>query len=229
MMEEKILIFDASSIITLALNNLLYLLRGLKTEFNVRFIMSEEVRREVIDQPLQIKRYELEALMIRQLVKDNVLQFPESIGIESKKVTEETNQVMRTANKMFRAGSRFIRIISAGESSCFALSRILKTKDIDSVLAVDERTARMLSENAENLRRLMEKKLHTKINVQKNSLAYFSGFKVIRSAELCWVAYKKGLVGIADGVQLLDGLLYATKYKGCAISNQEIEEIKRLI
>lgn len=227
--QEKILIFDSSSIITLALNNLLYLLKNLKRKYPVRFIITEDVKQEIIDKPLRIKRYELEALMIQELLKEEVLESSKSINIDTRKIATKTAEVIRIANKTFRAGNRFMNIISAGEASCFALAKQLQDKGIEAVLVIDERTARMLSEKPENLHRLLQKKLHTSIKVERSNFSFFAGFKIIRSSELCWVAYKHGLVGIADGKQLVDALLYATKYKGCAISRHEIEEVKKLI
>ena len=38
---------------------------------------------------------------------------------------------------------------------------------------------------------------------------------------------QKGLVNLSDG-NVLDALLYAVKFKGCSISDDEIREIKKL-
>ena len=43
-----------------------------------------------------------------------------------------------------------------------------------------------------------------------------------------YVAWKKGLIEIADGNKVLDALLWALKFKGCAISGDEINEIKAI-
>jgi predicted nucleic acid-binding protein len=223
--QKKILIFDSSSIISLALNNLLYLLSNLRKKYNVRFVITQDVKQEIIDKPLRIRRYELEALMIRELLNNDVLRLH---SIDNKKIVRETTKIMKIANRTFRADNRFMKIISRGEASCFALSRMLRNKGMKSILVIDERTARMLAEKPENLHSLLEKKLHREIKPEIKNFSYFSGFKIIRSAELCYIAYKQGLVGIKDGKQLIDALLYAVKYKGCAISNQEIEEVKRL-
>ena len=82
------------------------------------------------------------------------------------------------------------------------------------------------TENPENLRRLFEDKLKTRVELKK-SFYELRSIKFIRSAELVYLAYKKGLIKLGDG-DLLDALLYAVKYKGCAISRQEIEEAKKL-
>ena len=70
--------------------------------------------------------------------------------------------------------------------------------------------------------------MHTNISLVKQNFAYFKNFQVIRSAELIYVAWKKDLVELKDGIFLLDALLYAVKSKGCAISSDEIEEIKKI-
>ena len=85
----------------------------------------------------------------------------------------------------------------------------------------------MLSEKPENLKKLLQKKLHVRIDIKKENLKHFKGFKIVRSTELIYIAYKKELVRIKDK-KILDALLYALKYKGCAISVDEIELIKRL-
>ena len=108
-----------------------------------------------------------------------------------------------------------------------ALGKILNEKNIVNVIAIDERTTRMLSERPENLKKLLEKKLHTKVSYKKERVKFFSDFKIIRSAELVYIAYKKGLVNLSDG-NVLDALLYAVKFKGCSISDDEIREIKKL-
>ena len=55
----------------------------------------------------------------------------------------------------------------------------------------------------------------------------YKKFKVIRSTELIYVAYKKGLVKL-KGKLVLDALLWALKFKGCSISGDEIREIKKI-
>ena len=85
----------------------------------------------------------------------------------------------------------------------------------------------MLGENPENLAKLLDKKLHARININKENCNFFRNFKFLRSAELVYVAYKKGLIDLKNG-DVLDALLYAVKFKGCAISGEEIKEIKRM-
>ena len=118
-------------------------------------------------------------------------------------------------------------LIDLGETACVALAKILNKNSIPNLLVIDERTTRMLCEKPDNLRKLLTKKHHTTIKYDKNSLAEFTGFKIIRSAELAFLAHKKGIVKIKDK-KVLDALIYALKFKGCSISTEEIEELKRM-
>ena len=65
----KYLIFDSGPLINFALNGLLPLLKKLKKEFKGEFLITKEVKNEIIDYPQNIKRFELEALQLKQLLK----------------------------------------------------------------------------------------------------------------------------------------------------------------
>ncbi len=224
---RKILAFDSSTIITLALNNLLNILSSLKKDFHGDFIVTYDVLDEVVNRPLNIKRFELEALMIKQIIDDKILQTPSYFGIDKGELNDETIRLLNIANHTFRADNEWIRIVSRGEMSCLALVNLLDKGEFMASIAVDERTTRMLCEKPENLGKLLERKLHTHIKSKRENFSHFSKFNILRSSELCYTAFKKNITGIKDGNQLLDALLYATKFKGCAISREEIEYVKR--
>ena len=135
---------------------------------------------------------------------------------------------MDDANKILWARGQPVHQIERGESTCLALYNMLRdNKRIDKMaLAVDERTTRMLVEKPENLRKLMESKLHTIIDM-KTVPEEFQDMVFIRSAEIVYIAYKKNLVNLKNG-QVLDALLYASKFAGCSITIEEIEEMKKL-
>ena len=210
------------------MNGLLNELRSLRKIFPGKFLIPEEVRREVVERPLKIKKFELEAIKLKQLIDEKVLEFPDSVGVDERNVAKETENFLNSANNAFyTVNGREIHLIDAGEAACLALNKLLKSKGFDSVFVVDERTTRLLSERPENLRKILEKKIHTKISMKKDNLKNFSGIKIIRSAELMYLAYKKDLVGLKDK-RILDAILYALKDKGCAISTEEIENLKKV-
>ena len=226
-MTQKVLIFDSGSLISLSINGLLEELKKLKKIFNGEFIITKEVKKEVVDNPIKIKMYELEALKIQNLIDEGCLNMPNKIGIQDKEITNLMFKLMNFANTMFIGNRNEIQLIQQGETSCLALSKILNEKKIKNVLVVDERTTRMLVEKPENLKELLEKKMHTNVKLKESNFKEFNGFKIIRSTELMYVAYKKGLINL-KGKEVLDALLYALKFKGCAISSEEIEEIKNI-
>ncbi len=224
---KKAIIFDSGALISFSLNGITEIIKDLKENFKGKFFITSEVKREIIDFPIKIKRFELEALKLKQLFDDRVLEFPSSIGIKDSEIFQKTNEILDIANNCFVGDGKAIKLINGGEASCIALSTLLTKKGIKNVLAIDERTIRTLVENQEDLKNFLERKLHVKIKICQTHSNFFEGFRIIRSAELAYVAYKKGLVKL-KGNNVLDALLYAVKFKGASISNEEIEEMKRL-
>ncbi len=226
-MRKQALIFDSSSLISLAMNGLLPELKKLREIFKGSFLIPNEVKEEIIDKPIKVKRFELEALKLKALLENNILELPSSLGIEPSEISRDAERVLEIANSLFRDRNREIHIIDSGEAACLALSSILNKKGIKNLVVVDERTTRMLVERPENLAKFLRRKLHVKVILDKNNFSFFKNHKIIRSAELMYVAYKKGLVDLKNGM-VLDALLYAVKFKGCAISEEEIKDIKRI-
>lgn len=224
---KKAIIFDASTLISFAINGLLGELKDLKSIFDGKFFITDEVKAEVIDRPIESKKFELEALLVQDLLDKRILELPSSIGISHSEISKTTIDIMNIANNLFEARGNEIQIIAAGETSCLALSEILTKQGVKNVIAVDERTLRLLSEKPENLKELFERKLKTSVRIKSKNYGRFKGFKFIRSAELVYMAHKKGLIDV-KGPKILDALLWAVKLKGCSISDDEIKEIKKL-
>jgi hypothetical protein len=224
---KKAIILDAGAIISLSMNGLLDELERLKKIFDGDFIITQQVKEEIIDNPLKIKAFELEALKAQYLLDEKILTTADSYGINNATINTKAEEMMKTANGMFVSEKNKITIMHSGEASCLALSRILSEKGINNVIAIDERTTRMLVEKPDNLKELLERKLHTSITLVKKDFQYFKGFKIIRSVELMYVAWKKDLIDVKKG-NVLDALLYALKFKGCSVSEDEINEIKKL-
>lgn len=226
-MTPKALIFDASTLINLSMNGMLDALEALKKIFPGKFLITKDVEYETIAHPLQIKKFELGALKIKQLLNNKIIELPESAGIKNYEIEEKTKEILKLANSSFIAENSYLHLIDSGEASCLALSEIFTEKGVKNLVVMDERTTRMLCENPENLRKLMENKFHAKIKSIKENFSFFSRFKIIRSCELMYIAYKNKLIELKNG-NVLDALLYAVKYKGCSVSRNEIEEMKRL-
>ena len=90
----KILIFDSSTLISFSMNGLYDELAKLKKIFNGKFIITEDVKREVIDKPLTIKRFELEALRIKQMLDEKILEMPEAIGVSNRVLSKNILNIL---------------------------------------------------------------------------------------------------------------------------------------
>lgn len=223
----KALIFDSGPLINLSMNGLLDILEKLKKGFDGKFFITEQVYYETVQRPLNIKKFELGALMIKDLVERKILELPESVGINSKLLKEESLKFMDIANHYLQANGSWVPLVSEAEMSCLALSAELTEKGMNSLIAIDERTTRLLAEKPRNLERIMSEKLKQRVSLVAENFSIFSRFKFIRSSEIVFVAYKKGLFSLKEK-KMLEALLYATKFKGASISFEEIETLKKL-
>ena len=222
----KAVIFDTGVLITLSMNCLLDILRELKKSSKTNLIITKEVEHEAVIRPLKIRRFKLGAYRIKKLIEDGTLEFPESVGIKRNKITGVANNILESANNMFYQHKKPIHIIDLGESSILALSKLLRDQGIENVIAMDERTTRMLCEKPENLHKLLERKLHTRLKQKNPRKEEFHKSSFIRSTEIIYVAYKKGI--LKGDKDYLDALLYGAKFKGAAISGDEIKQIEGL-
>ena len=221
---NPIIIFDAGTLISFSMAGLVPELRGLKKIFKGKFIISQKVKDEAIDMPLKIKRFELEALKIKALLDNGILELPSVLGLDDKLIRTKGNEILDKANRIFHGDERDIPLIDLGECTALAISEMLNEKKINNIIAIDERTTRSISETPGELKKYLEKRLHTPLIVNQDNLDFFKQFKFIRSTELIYVAYKKGILKL-NGAESLSAVLYALKYKGCAISGKEIKEM----
>ena len=222
----KGLLFDAGPIISFATNNLLWLLPELKQRFGGDFYVCKAVQRELVDTPMKTKKWKFEAFQVQHLIDTDVLRV-----IDSAKVTQKAKALMQTANSCFEAHHNPIKILQQGEMEVIAASMLMNMPHI----AVDERVTRMLIEDPNHLKNLLERRLHTKIFVNKERLHQVAEqtrhCKLIRSIELATVAYELGLldkylIEIPHArKQLLESVLWGLKLNGASISVREIKEI----
>ena len=225
--KQKVLVLDSGTIINLAMNGLLYIFEELKKISEVKFILTQEVKNETVDRPINIPRFELEALRIKSLIDNKIIESPSSLGIQEEEIRDLTKHLMETANHSVQLKGEWIKIVSDAEMSCLALSRILTERGVENIIAIDERTTRILAEKPENLEKIMSGKMHANVKIESGNFRNFSEFRFIRSTELVYVAYKKGLLKI-KGSNALEAALYATKYKGSSVSFDEINVLKKL-
>src|SRR3989338_258473 len=134
----KSLIFDAGPVISLAMNNLLWVLEPLKKKFNGKFYITEAVRKELVDRPLETKKFKFEAIQVQRLIENGVLDI-----IDNNFIREKTPSLLNTANEIFKAYNNYIKIVHYAEMSVIAAATTLSA---DAVV-IDEKTTRFLIEN----------------------------------------------------------------------------------
>ncbi|MEM2121849.1 MAG: hypothetical protein QXU20_04300 [Candidatus Woesearchaeota archaeon] len=231
---SKAIIFDSGPIISLTLNNLLWILEELKKEYGGIFLISETVKTELIDRPFLTKKYKFEALQVMREIYNGTINV-----VKSEIIKKRTEEILRIANTTFKAHNSFVQIVQQGEIESIAAYKHLNAE----ALVIDERTTRMLIEQPNELKKLMESRLHTKVEIDKENFLklkeILSDINVIRSAEIATIAYEKKILNSLIvpeeeksyknlKIELLESILWGLKLSGCSISEQEINKILRI-
>jgi hypothetical protein len=225
----KSIIFDTGPIISLAMNNLLWILKPLKERFNGEFYIPEAVKKECVDKPLTSKRYKYEAIQVLKLIEEGTVKI-----YDNEKLRVDTLHLLELANSLFKAQGNFVRIVQFAEIETVVAAKVLGAECI----VVDEFITRTLIENPPSAQQRLENKLHMKVDSEKNNLSDFKekvqGIKVIRSIELVTIAYELGFFKEyylhlpTPKKTLLEGLLWGVKLNGCSVSEREIDEVIKI-
>lgn len=225
----KALVFDTGPIISLTTNNLLWILQKLKERYNGEFLIPKAVHYELVERPIEIKRFKLEALEVNREINKGTLKIVDDPAIQ--KMTQE---ILSLTNNCFYARGVPIKIIQEGEAAAVATALYYRADGI----VIDERTMRELIESPERLAKHMSRKLETRVDVNKSNLASFKakvdGLKVIRSIELAVIGYELGwfdsyLTQDKDARKTLkEAILWGIKMRGASISQEEIDRIVRI-
>ncbi|MFH1182533.1 MAG: hypothetical protein V1702_06245 [Candidatus Woesearchaeota archaeon] len=225
------IVFDSGPLITLTMNNLLWLVKPLKRRFNGSFFIPESVKAELVDNPLRTKRFKFEALQVLRYIDNGTLTV-----LDDDKFKELTLRILSLANNCFSAKETNITIMHYAEAASIAAA---KTMSADAI-ALDERVTRELIENPDRIAKIMEHKLHTKISINQQIIREIKkelgGMKVIRSVEMVARAFELKLLDrYAIGKQipeikrtLLDSVLWGAKIDGCAVSEKELRQLMKI-
>ncbi|MFH1668867.1 MAG: hypothetical protein ABIA62_02985 [Candidatus Woesearchaeota archaeon] len=229
MIKMKSIVFDAGPVISLTTNNLLWTLDYLKEIFEGDFYIPQAVKVELVDRPINSKRFKFEALQVVFRIRNAVLNV-----IETPKIQLLAEELLELANHTFKSKGNWVRIVHYAEMEVLATAIVLNS----SAVAIDERTTKLLIESPEQIAKMLEHKSRIKVTINKTNLSklknWLKNIRVIRSVELVMVAYEKGILNKylpegegADKI-LVDSLLWGVKLHGCAISREEISEIVRI-
>ena len=223
----KCVVFDSGPIISLTMNNLLWILEPLGKTAQIDFYIPEAVKRELVDEPLETKRFMFEALQVQELISRNVLKV-----YDDKITKEKTLDLLRLANTSLSARGRNLVLLHYGEMAAVAATLQLKAL----ALVIDERITREMCEHPMHLAKIMSKRLRTSVTADKKLLYSFRekvrNVYIIRSTELAAVAFEKGLLDryVSKGIPnpektLLKSILWGLKLDGTAINERGINAI----
>ncbi len=222
-LKNATIILDSGPVISLALNNLLWVLAKTKKEYNLKFYMTEAVKSELVDHPLTIKRFQFEALQIMKLIREEVIEV-----VNHPRLKEKTLSLLDIANNSFSAKDHDLTLVHFAEVSAISAALLFDAE----AMMIDERTTRYLLERPERLRLMLNHKLHTPIEINKEKLSILKketrNIRFIRSAEFIAVCFEKGLLdeylpNLPDSKKmLLDSLIWGLKMNGCAISEKDL-------
>ncbi len=225
-MTDKILFFDTGPIITLVMSRLVWILKELKQKFGGKFYITPAVHFELVQRPLTIKRFQFEALQVMKLLKEGTLELYENVP------AEQVASLKKLANTSFSINRKTMDVIQEGELQSVASALAVKASSV----VMDERTLRLFIESPAEMESLLGHRFQNKIAVNKGNMDAFSrmlkGVQIIRSIELVGVAYKLGLLDSYVPPQrngksiLIEAVLWATKFNGCAVTEHEIEELR---
>lgn len=222
----KRLVFDSGPVISLTTNNLLWLLEPLRDRFGGVFSITEAVHGELVDRPLETRRFKFEALQVEELVETGVLEL-----LPGEPLRGRAERIMQLANTAFTVHGNPLRLVQAGEVETLAAAALSSADGV----AMDERITRNLIEKPLSLVDLMSRRLHASVKVDTGvlrELASLTGSpSIIRSTEIVTLAYSFGLldkykVKVRDVErELLESVLWGMKLHGCSITDEEIEQL----
>ena len=226
----KAIVFDTGPLISLSLNNLLWLLPKLKEKYGGKFYITKAVKREAVETPLKSKKYKFEGFLILKLIEDGVLEVYDDPALK-----DETKKLLDMANKLFEAQGHFVKNVHYAEVEVIAAAVLMQADCI----AIDEFVTRMIIEDPIKVKERMERKLHMKVSANDDNLNNFKNqvkdVKVIRSMEIVTLAYELGFLDEYANLdienskkELLDAILWGVKLNGCSGMTREIAEIKKI-
>ncbi len=222
---EKILFFDSGPIISLIMSRLVWILPELKKQFGGKFYITPAVRLELVERPLNVHRFQFEALQVMKLIHDGILE------VYTRVPQKKVSSLIKLANGTFSMNGKNMDIIQSGE-----MESVASALELGAAVVMDERTLRLLIEDPKNLISLLSHRFQSTVDVNKENLPLLQkelqSIPIIRSIELAAVAYRLELLDDylppQKGGQeiLLDSVLWATKYNGCAVTEEEIRALK---
>ncbi|HZX33812.1 MAG TPA: hypothetical protein VFF09_00365 [archaeon] len=223
----KNIAIDSSSLITISDSCLIRILKHLSDSEGISFIIPQSVYYESVEKPLKIKKFELNAVRIRDAVEDGYLKVAKTTQTVRQKMLE-LNEI---ASSLCTAKGKRIKLIDLGEAETLAMMK----ENNAGLLVIDERTTRMLIEEPENVVHFLERRHKSRVDLDFGALKrfreLFGGIRIVRSVELIALAYETGAFEkeLHKSKQSLEAALYSAKFGGCAVSFEEINDFMKKV
>src|SRR3989344_5083060 len=163
-MKQTVIFFDTGPIISLVMSRLAWILPILKKHCNGTFYITPAVRKELVERPLTIQRYEFEALEVLKLIKEGVLELYTQVPHEKAK------QLIALANSSFSINGKTMDIIQSGEIE----SMVSALQEKADAVVMDERTLRLFIENAPAMEKSLELRFKHDVVPNQQKMQQFS-------------------------------------------------------
>ena len=217
------IVFDSSTLISFSESCLVGALPFLKEKTGARFLITPEVRNEIVNRPLHVSAHAFSALRLRRLIDERVLEVA-----EPPQGTAET--LLSLANGLFVIKGGPVEIFQAGEAECVAF---LAAGGADAI-AVDEKTTRLLLEDPYKMLDKVRMEFRSKVDIDAEKLRQWRKLvgtaTVMRSSELLAIAAEKGYLrefGSSQG-EALHAALFSLKSAGCSLTTKELGEYSQV-
>jgi hypothetical protein len=226
-MEDRAILCDSSSLISLSDSCLDSVFPFLAKRFGVKFVIPPSVEYETVIRPLtsNLREYAFSAIKIRKMVETGVINKVDA------DVKEKARSILSIANNLLYVKGRPFNLVHYGEAEMLALGNELGVRNI----LIDERTTRMLIEAPFQIKEHMEMEFKVSIMLNENNLHEFASLtrnmESIRSSELIIVAWENGLFDDfgAGKKAALEAALYKIKFSGCSIRFDEVEDYMKSV
>lgn len=211
---------DSSTLISLSSNCMMTVFRRYCEKNNISPMITPAVYEESISRPWNIKRYELNAVRIKDAVDSGLMIVSARDGF----MASESEKLMSLANNIASIRGSALSILHRGEAESLALAKKADAKAI----AVDERTTRSLVESPQSMLFFLRKRYGEKIAISERNaqefMARVSGIQVVRSVELISLSYLDSCYSpdLPNSKKSLEAALYSAKFSGCSVSFGEI-------
>lgn len=227
-----VIVVDSSSIISCSMNCVSWIFDELK-EKGFQFVVPKAVEKEVIYSGLETQKFKFESIRVMRHF------ITKSFTVVEDHYSGMTSTLLNYANSSFRVKNQNLKILQEADAEVAALAKQINA---DAILT-DERTLRLLIESPDSLQGLMQHRLHTDVQVNKNSVHEFQrqvgNIPVFRSADLAAYAASAGIFDemiettkIYDKnsrKDVIEGVLFALRFSGCGISFEEINDYVNLL